>query len=428
MVGRWVRLNLAVGMALAFAVPQPGRTQGIITEVFLGGIEDKANSVTDHAAQKADYLIQQTARAMLDFIKAWKEANSKLLDQGFDRLDGSLQNTFNNFNTVLDRIQNGEEVTFGDLQQLNSNIASALSRLPGTPDDAEVYGYRPRVVLPTGLQTVPMHIVGPKLGSANVTVSLSGESVPADGIGPEVIAKLDRSKIPFKDHEQTLVEYDVLFTAHDRTMFHSEKPGRGKLTVAALPKVMAHVLIDTHVWALKTDPSSFKKFVGATGKDTGADQDVLVPPDLANQGYVINVTKWKDITWDDNNGDGEGGSHCSGPVRESISPQGFKFHFDLGHTGGMVKGHAHQNCNVYVPVEHTYKISVPAPQQSIDLGWSADVPVKLPAEFQSPTITVQFFDGRTSVMGPNQYSNNKLLSVDLSGDTLIFRPHPPGDF
>lgn len=433
-----MRLKIfAVFLTASSLISVPINAQDPVTGVLLGGVEGKINDVLDHATANGDFLIQRMAQQALALIKAWKESNESLLNTGFDRLDSTTQALFNDMKTTFSRLEEDKTIAVHDVERLSAIWSGTIKGLPFTNHDPEVFDYYPRVIRPVGGNLVPVHIVGPKLASAGPALVAAKSQTAVDlrkATDTELIANVERQKLSFNDDSSNLVSYSLTFNdgkfrwLNPKTWFRNDVTARD-ITVWLLPKNMADYEIAVTVPDDKTDSKTFPITLSPHGKDSTYPGGVAVPPDLLKAGYEIDVAKvLAGGFW--GNPAQSGGSSCSGPDRNTITPQGFTFNMQLGHETDSVghKSDGSVTCTLTVTVNRTIKGSKAGDAIRGNLNWTDDVLKALPPQTISYTITLKMFDGRSYILKDKAVEPYGVVEIIKQPGSVMFRPHPPNDF
>ena len=431
------RLASGVALAACFFISSPVSADDPVTNLVLGGVENKINDVLDHATADGDFLIQRLAQQALAVIKAWKESNEALINTAFDRLDNSTQQLFNDMNMTFSRLETDETIAMQDAETLSANWSGVIKDLPFTNHDPEVFDYYPRVISPVGGGTIPIHIVGPKLASADPSMVTEPTTTPVNlgrATEGQLIANLDRSKLAFDSNASNLVSYKLTFSAVTFSWLKPSTWGKSDttsrdITVWLLPKNMAAYTISPTVESAHTENSSFHQSVTPRGKDSGSATTITVPTVQATQGWTIDVTKvaaggfWSNPAQ-------SGGSSCTGPDQHSITPQSFAFDAQLGHETDSFghKSDGSVDCELNVPLIRTVRTSVAGDDLNGTLTWTDDALVSLPPNTLSYVLRLKMFDGRSYILQPTTAAPYGVVEIMRQPGSIQFRPHPPRDF
>jgi hypothetical protein len=201
------RIMCGVALLICCLTASPVSAQDPITSFVLGGLEQKVNDALEKAKAASDALIRLMAEQALAVIKAWKESNKELLNTAFDRLDNTSKNVFHEMDKTFTRFETDETIVMHHAVQLSANWIDFVKDLPFTNHNPEVFLYYPRVIrqLPTG-DGVPIHIIGPKLASADPSLSQSGTTTAKldKAAESELIGNVERSKLTFNNSSSNL--------------------------------------------------------------------------------------------------------------------------------------------------------------------------------------------------------------------------------
>jgi hypothetical protein len=416
----------------------PVRADSPITNFFLGGLEQKIDGVLDHATADGNSLVQQMAERAKDVIKAWKESNEALLNVAFDRLDAATQKVFNEMDKTFTRAESDEIIVMRDAQRLSANWIGFVKDLPFTNHNPEVFLYYPRVVRPIATRDgiVAIHIIGPKLASADPSLSQSPiGTVRLDRAAEsELIANVDRSKLTFNDSSSNLTRFKLSFDSAESNWYNPfswfrRNPTERDLTIWLLPSFAAQYSIAQTVEASHNEYSTFGATLSPHGMDSNFPAGVSVPPDLVNNHWEIDVEKvLAGRFW--SNPEQSGGSNCTGPDRNTIKPGGFTFNMQLGHNTGDF-GHRSDGsvvCVLTVPILRTVKTSILGPELNGKINWNDDEPVVLAPNFLSYVLKLKMFNGKSYTLTNETKDPYEVIEIIKQPGRITFRPNAPQDF
>jgi hypothetical protein len=425
-----------------FAISAPARADDPITDFVLGGIERKANDVVDHARDAADFVARRIGEQALAVIKAWKEANSQLLDKTFSGIDEQSRAIFNQMDQTLSRLEQDKTMAIRDAQNLTAIWSGVLKNLPTVNHDPEVLTYYPRVILPIGEPLIPLHVIGPKLASADPQFSVGDKSINVNkSAEQELLFPLDRSQIIFDGSAPTFGTFKLDLHKSTSTFWNpfswgSKETIHRDMLVQFLPRVTAHYTVKLVVAEPKVETDTASQVVGGRGKDSPYPNTVVVPPDQKVKGWLIDVDRLlADKTFQQfQQLDGDGGSSCTGVDRNSIAPpeapDHFTFFLQLGkNQDAFHSWDAHQNCRVFIPIKRTSTVNKPGDPIEGDLSWTDDKRIVLPSNTVSYELSLKMFNGRTYIV--TEKSSDPFGVVEIQRDKLasiLFRPRPPSDF
>ena len=382
------------------------------------------------------------AKQALAVIKAWKESNEALLNTAFDRLDQSTQNIFNEMDRTFTRFEADETIVMHDAQRLSANWIGFVKGLPFTNHNPEVFIYYPRVITPPppppgGGGIVPIHIIGPKLASADPSLSHSATgAVQLDrSAESELIANVNRSNLTFNDSASNLTSFKLSFHTAGFTWYNPfswfrRNPTERDLTVWLLPNTSAQYSIQQTVELSHTENDSFPLTLSPHGRDSTYPGSVPVPPDKLHDGWEIDTARvlggpfWS-------NPEQSGGSSCTGPDRNSITPQGFTFNMQLGHNTDNFGHHSDGSvtCKLTVPIMRVVKTSAPGEELKGNVNWYEDQPAVLAPNIKSYELNLKMFNGRSYNLTDKAKDPYEVVEIiRQQPGRITFRPHAPQDF
>ncbi|WP_156439831.1 hypothetical protein [Bradyrhizobium valentinum] len=406
------------------------------TPLDILGVEKSVNDVARRAQETGDAVARAFAEQALKVIGEWKKANAELINLSFDRLDDQSKKMFTEINNVATRIEKGAAITFVDLQRTMATAGDTIARVPGASKDPAVSFTRPTIILPSGEPTINIHIIGSRLANAKPTVSFGDKPLQVKKISDnEISFDVDRQSLN-GDKGETKSSLFLLRYEVDKAKWYnpfswgSTETRERNVEVKKLPGTPGNVTVIPTVreetWETRVDGP---KVVGGRGKDAPFIASVTIIPELQEQGWVIDKAAQKSAQFDDNGGDGDGGSSCVGYSPDTFTDKSFGFHIQHGHkTSGLSKSDAHQNCRVWIHMKRRKIEEKPAAELTKPLDWLSDVDFPLPKNTVSSVIKAKMYDGRVfSVQGDRQIPYG-LFELFLDKDAIKFRPRPQRDF
>lgn len=394
-------------------------------------MEKSLNDAKKNAVQAGDEVAQRFAEHALKVISAWKEANASLIKDGKAAVDDTLAQVFQEMENTATRIEKGEAVTFVDLQTTTTNLASALERIPFASREPQFTFYRPTVVIPEGTDKFDVQVIGSGIAKSNPHVmgangpievqKRSDNSIFFTVLRKDVAKQVDPKTLTYK------VTYDI-----DRSNWYNPFSWFGMSTaerdvvISILPTSPGTVNIDAIVkkvsWEKDTyGPVYFKQ----RGKDKPYPTRINVKRELQEAGWLLDKDAQKTAKWDDNGGDGNGGSSCTGPDVESFDDKGFVFYIQHGSRGNS---DAYQGCRVWVTIKRPIVTKEPAERISRELTWLKDTDLTLPADTESYKLLLTTYDKReVSIENKNQVPYG-IFDVMIEGSAIKLRPRPVRDF
>jgi hypothetical protein len=421
-------------IATALAVSQ--LTARADTPLDVIGVEKSINDLARRAQETGDHIAQAFAEQALRVIAEWKKANSGLINQAFDRLDSQSQALFRELNDTATRLENGEAVTFIDLQRSMATAGSVIAAFPGASKEPQVAFYWPTIILPTGEPKLGLHIIGSRLADANPTVSFAGGKIPVKKLSDNEIGfDVDRNSLPRDDKNNTKsvfrVEYRVS-TSHWYNPFSwwSTEPRERDIEVTMLPNVPGTAVVTPHLvletWEKTTDGPIL---IGGVGKDNTDRYGYALTPLQQEQGWIIDKDAQAKAPFDDNRGDGDGGSSCLGYDQHSFTDNSLVFLIQHGHkTSGFSKSDAHQNCRMWLQLKRLTKVEKDGDQIQKQLDWQKDVDVPLADNVIRYAVAISLYTGVSNTINNDQQIPYGLFQIFRDPKLVKFRPRPERDF
>jgi hypothetical protein len=395
------------------------------------GVEKSLNDAKRNAVQAGDEVAQRFAEQALKVISAWKEANASLIKDGKAAVDDTLAQVFQEMDNTATRIEKGEAVTFVDLQTTTTNLASALERVPFASREPQFTFYRPTVVIPEGTDTFDVQVIGSGIAKANPQVKGADGSVEVQKTSDNSITFTVARKDVEKHVDAKALKYKVTYDI-DRSKWYNPFSWFGMDTaerdvvIAILPVSPGTVNIDAIVkkvtWETKTyGPEYFNE----RGKDKPFPRRVNIKKEYQEAGWILDKEAQKTAKWDDNGGDGNGGSSCTGPNRETFDDKGFVFYIQHGSRGNS---DAYQGCRVWVAIKRPIVTNEPADRISRELTWLKDTDLTLPADTESYKMLLTTYDKREVSIGNKNQVPYGIFDVMIEGSAIKLRPRPVRDF
>jgi hypothetical protein len=418
----------------------------VVSSAFIGaradtpldiiGVEKSINDVARRAQETGDHIAQAFAEQALRVIAEWKKANSELIDKSFDRLDDQSKKLFTELNNIATRIERGEAVTFVDLQRTMATAGSTLSRIPGASKEPTVSFYWPTIVLPSGESKINISIIGSHIANGKPTVSFGGKPVEVKKRSDNEIGfDLDRKDLS-SDKAETrsstlLFRYEVSTARwYNPFSWWSAETRERNIELKMLPGVPGNVTVIPTVRQESWETQVVgPQLVGGVGKDNTYRAPVTITPQLQEEGWVLDKAAQGKGQFDDNGGDGDGGSSCVGYDQGSFTDKSFAFLIQHGHkTEGFHKSDAYQNCRVWIYLKRRKVEEKPAEAATKALNWSKDVDFPLPENTVSTAVKVQMYDGREFSILTDQQVPYGLFQIFRDKSVVKFRPRQQRDF
>jgi hypothetical protein len=434
-----MRKILVIAAASLLFVVAPARAD---TPLDLLGLEKSVNDVARRAQQTGDEIAKAFAKQALEIIKAWKEANKELINTAFDRLDRQSQALFTELQNTATRLEKAEAVTFIDLQRTLTNAAAALEgSIPGGSTEPQVFFYWPAVALPKGEGLINVRIIGTHIANAGPTVTIRGQAVEVKKYTDnEVGFDLDRAALKSSENKVEPTVFPMTYNVSASRWYNpfswwSEDKRQRDIEIRTLPtnpgsaNVTFKVKEDGWEYAnLLPDGERKSVVVGGRGKDNAYNASYGLTPEQIEQKWVIDKAKQKTARWDDNGGDGNGGSSCVGWNEHGFTDTAIAFTIQHGHVGGFKKSDAHQNCRIYDIFVKRPKVIETKVVATAALDWLKPVPLDIPANTVGTDITVSLYTGRSYPVTDGKGVPYDLFDVIKTNDKIIFQPREQREF
>lgn len=171
--------------------------------------------------------------------------------------------------------------------------------------------------------------------------------------------------------------------------------------------------------------------MGGVGKDnTDPTAPYTISNELKAQGWIVDPIAQETAKFDDNDGDGDGGSSCLRVDKASITETSFRFLVQHGHNTDAIghKSDAHQNCRVEVHLMRKHTDEKDVPDVSKPLVWNEPTFFDLPEGFVRYRIDLTLYDGTKYPIEKAELTPYGLYDVTDSDGRITFRPRPQRDF
>jgi len=146
-------------------------------------------------------------------------------------------------------------------------------------------------------------------------------------------------------------------------------------------------------------------------------------------GWTLDKRAQAKARFDDNGGDGNGGSSCVGWNVNAFKNEYAVFHIQHGHvTRGFRKSDAYQNCRGWLHLRRKKIIESKVEPVAKALDWSMDVDFELPPNTVKKDIAVETFDGRRFTIRSQDEVPYSWFDLMISNRVVKFRPRPQREF
>jgi hypothetical protein len=399
------------------------------------GVEKSVNNAAKRAQETGDTVALAFAEQALRVITEWKKANESLIQTALEKLDSQTRQLFTDINNVSTRIENDEAVAFVDFQRTLAAAGGVLEKLPFSSKKPLVAFYWPTILIPSTERTVNVRVIGTGIANANPHVSGNGKAIEVKKYTDNDIGfSLERGQLNISEREPKTFSFKLNYEAERPVWYNpvSWWPSVKERTIelSMLPSVPGTVSLTQTVRKLNLETKEIGPFtVGGVGQDniyrTGYP---LIPQDIQD-GWNVDMAAQAQAKFDDNGGDGDGGSSCTGwdPGRFTNTYVGFNIQH--GHNGNSVrKTDAHQNCRIWVKLKRSVTTDEKLPPVSKNLSWLSDTDFDLEPNLVSYEMTMMLYNGRSFNIKTQQQIPYSLFELLQDKTNIKFRPRPQRDF
>lgn len=401
------------------------------------GVEKAVNDASRRAQETGDAVARAFADQALRVIAEWKKANQSLINSAIDGLDDQSKMMFTNINNVASHIEHGEAVSFIDLQQAMATAGSVIDRLPATSKEPAVSFYWPTFIVPGSDGTVTVRVLGAQISNANPRVSAGSSSIPLKKLSDNQIAfNLGRSsmaaaELKVKDYDFKL-DYDVSKSVwYNPFSWWSTEVRDRDINLTVLPSTPGSI---TLTQTIRVDDWEYRQIgpitVGGVGHDNTYRTGWGLTPLMVEQGWILDKEKQEHERFDDNGGDGSGGSSCSGYDPSRFSDSFVGFNIQHGHEGGGLAGihDAHQNCRIWVDLKRKKTTERALDPETRPLSWTNDVDLQFDPKMVSYKVVMKLYTGISYNISSEKDVPYSLFDVLADKVGIKFRPRPQRDF
>ena len=362
------------------------------------GVEKSVNDIARRAQETGDAIAKSFGDQALRVIAEWKEANKDLINVALDRLDAQSRQLFTNINNIATRLESDQAVTFVDIQRTIISAGDVVGRLPFANREPSVIFAFPTVLTPGYQGAVSVHVIGPQIANANPRIAggLQVKKYSDNEIGFDVDAQNIKSDAGKVDKTSFKLEYDVSKSAwyNPFTWWSVEKRARD-IDLTMLPKIPGSVSLTKTVrvdnWETMEDGPHI---VGGRGRDNTYHTGYSLTPRQIEDGWIVDKAAQEKERFDDNGGDGDGGSSCTGYDPHRFTDTFAAFNIQHGNKDNVTGHHdAHQNCRVWVALKRKNQIEKTLVAETKELHWNSDTDFDLPDNLTSFAMVMKLYNG-----------------------------------
>lgn len=174
--------------------------------------------------------------------------------------------------------------------------------------------------------------------------------------------------------------------------------------------------------------------VGGHGKDNLDRYPYIITPLDQEEGWILDKAAQQkaqdEHEFNDNSGDGEGGSSCVGYDVNSFTDTSLLFMIQHGHKTGAFghKSDANQNCRMWIHLKRLHKEEKDGTPESKPLDWQKDIPFDLAKNVTKCAISISLYTGVEYKIDNDREIPYGLFEILRSKESIKFRPRPQRDF
>lgn len=402
------------------------------TPLDILGVEKNINDLAQRAQQTGDAIARAFAEQALRIIAEWKKANADLINTAFDKLDKQTREVFTNINNVATRLEKGEAVAFIDLQRTMATMATVASQLPLASKEPQVLFYWPSILVPsdsTGVNPVNVRILGTRIADANPQLSIGDKPIELKRYSDNEIgfyiapSMLEKAKASPKTTSFKLKYASQFSVWYKPASWHPDVKQRD-IDLTMLPSVPGSVTLTQTATQTQWETSSLGPYhVSGKGQDSVYQTGYALSPAERQAGWEVDIDRQGGQPFNDNGGDGNGGSSCTGYDPQRITPLTVGFNIQLGHTRRNLRNDdAYQNCNIWIAVKRQISSTVAQPTVTKELSWVADTDFDFVPNAVSKNLTMTLYNGASYTINSAQQVPYSLFDVMFSANQAKFRP------
>lgn len=403
------------------------------TPLDIIGVEKSVNDVARRAQETGDQIAKAFAQQAIIVISEWKRANESLINHTLDRIDEESRRTFTNINNIATRLQAGQAVAVVDIQRAMAGAAGIVSALPLTNQEPGVSFVFPTILTPGTEGTASVHLIGAKIADANPKIS--GEVPIKKYTDHEVGFDISRDSLKFEDGHVGKATFKLSYDVSKSRWYNpfswwSVEERTRDVELTLLPRIPGSVelkkIVRSDSWETTVDGPHI---VGGVGQDNTYRTGYHLTPKQIEEGWNIDKVAQEKAKFDDNNGDGDGGSSCTGwdPARFDNTFAGFNIQH--GHkTSGFSKSDAHQNCRIWIALKRKKQIDTALPPETKALHWSEDTDFDIPENTTAYAMKMTLYTGQGYTITKDDEIPYSLFQIIKNKTTVKFRPLPQREF
>jgi hypothetical protein len=199
-----------------------------------------------------------------------------------------------------------------------------------------------------------------------------------------------------------------------------------------LPSVPGYVTLTQTIREEDWETKEFGPYmVGGVGQDRTYPTGYELIPTQKEAGWIVDkVKQGTEGRFDDNGGDGDGGSSCSGFDPARISDTYVGFNIQHGHKTDW-RGHhddAHQNCRIWVHLKRKIVSEKVSDPENKPLSWREDTDFTFHPDMKSYDVKMKLYTGISYSLRSKDQIPYSLFEMIQDKTGIKFRPRPQRDF
>lgn len=413
---------LILSSSLSFA-----QTEVITTKIALDEMKTSLTEAADQAADRMDYTVALAAIKALQAIQAWEQANSNLLDQGFDRLDQASLDMFARLNATLNNANQIASTALDDLHNVTTNINLAAENIITGDKRSYILKQEPLVIPPTVTDDFTVRLTGVNLDRAEFNFSIAGKPIDPQihVIGPkEVQLTLSKNLFPSSDDAMEITDINIQQRSRNGSyllLFPKYENVERQIRLAVMPNtvgtISGSITRDVELTQRRTHLVNAGKFKG-----TNKTIKRMVNPTHGWKWDVSDLSKFSVVS----TGKGEAAKCHKHIIDNGVTPDGItisarvdrikEFHFPkFKITDGYI------SCGLKGPMIRTTESSKDFSIEPQILTWTSDLEIILGDDAKSFSLQFTTFDGKTHIITA-AHSDSPYFEVEKSTSSVIIRP------
>jgi hypothetical protein len=313
------------------------------------------------------------------------------------------------------------------------SAGEVASKLPLGDREPSVTFVFPTILTPGSQGMVSVHVIGTRIANANPRiVDVEVKKFSDNEIGFDVDRKTLKSGREKIEKTTFKLSYDVRKSVwYNPFSWWSVEERTRDIDLTMLPEVPGSVNLTKTVriddWEKMEDGPHI---VGGRGKDNVYRTGYSLTPRQIEEGWIVDKVAQETARRDDNGGDGDGGSSCTGYDPHRFTDTFVAFNIQHGHkSNGMGgKSDAHQNCRLWAQIMRKKQIDTPLNVETKELHWNSDTDFDLPENLTSFTMEMKLYSGKSYTIRSDDQIPYALFQIIKDDKSIKFRSLPQREF